>query len=559
MRRFVPRALLTTAAMMSAVACASANAGIELGEDTGGRFLVMVPALEGPSGPAVANELRALITATPTHAAIADASIQAQMAEYGVQALDPITARQLAQQVRAQFVSWGTVTEGGAGLQADVTITDTGTGDQIQIDDVSGATPTALAQEIFTRFQSSLEGVRLAAECNVQATAQSWSAALTACDQALAIIPASNAAMFGRATALRGLERHEEALETYERLLAADPAHQDALLGAGISASAAGESEDAAGFYNRYLEVNPGLPARTQVAATAAQNEDFLTALRVLEPGITEGQGNVEFQRLLFNVAYAAGATAMAEGDSATARQVFPRALTAFGAAFPNGEGADATVTRQVIGIYNMMGQSAQAIQLAQRATTQYASDAAVWFDYATALSSVNRWADAIAAYDRVIQINPDFEGAYLRRAQANLSAGQRQQALNDFRQAAQGAGRATVVGTLLSQGAGVLQSNPVEAAETLALAYELAEPGATRNNVAFYRGYALYAQADPLARAVAANSSNPNRAQAQQALNLFQQALPLLQESGNDQAGALISTVQQFIPFLEAVLARGG
>src|SRR5690606_37648254 len=108
-----------------------------------------------------------------------------------------ITARQLAQQVRTQFVSWGTVSEGGAGLQADVTITDTGTGDQIEIDGVSGATPVALAQEIFTRFTSSLEGVRLAAQCNVLATAQNWNEALTACDQALAIIPASNAAMFG--------------------------------------------------------------------------------------------------------------------------------------------------------------------------------------------------------------------------------------------------------------------------------------------------------------------------------------------------------------------------
>ena len=44
-----------------------------------------------------------------------------------------------------------------------------------------------------------------------------------------------------------------------------------------------------------------------------------------------------------------AGVTAQAAGDSATARQMFPVALTAFQAAYPNGEGADVNTTRQVI------------------------------------------------------------------------------------------------------------------------------------------------------------------------------------------------------------------
>src|SRR5690606_30886220 len=133
MRRFVPRALLTASVVLSAAACAASGAGVELGGDLGGRYLVMIPALEGPSGGVVANELRALVTEMATHAAINDGEVRRVMGEYDLEELNEITARQLAQQIQAQLVSWGTVREGGAGLQADIRFVDTRSGDQIEV------------------------------------------------------------------------------------------------------------------------------------------------------------------------------------------------------------------------------------------------------------------------------------------------------------------------------------------------------------------------------------------------------------------------------------------
>src|SRR5690554_6685953 len=102
MRRFVPRALLTAAVVVSA-ACSAAGAGVDPGGDIGGRYLVMIPALEGPSGDVVANELRALVTEMATHAAINDRAVRSAMSEYDLEELNEITARQLAQQIRAQL------------------------------------------------------------------------------------------------------------------------------------------------------------------------------------------------------------------------------------------------------------------------------------------------------------------------------------------------------------------------------------------------------------------------------------------------------------------------
>ena len=131
MRRLVPRALLTAFLVASVAGCASGGggAGVPLGTDTGGRYLVMIPALEGPSGAQVANELRTLVMQMTTHVPLAEASVREKMREYSVAQLGEIEALQLAQLMEVPMVSWGTVRQAGPGFEADMKFVDVGTRD----------------------------------------------------------------------------------------------------------------------------------------------------------------------------------------------------------------------------------------------------------------------------------------------------------------------------------------------------------------------------------------------------------------------------------------------
>src|SRR5690606_17650625 len=295
--------------------------------------------------------------------------------------------------------------EGGAGLQADIRFVDTRSGDQIEVQGATGATPQELAAAIFSEFSESVEGIRQAAFSNDYLSSNQFDRALETCNQALAIVPNSTAALYGKATALLNLEgREAEALATYEELLEIDPTHQDALLGAGLAASRL-DRDDAMGFYNRYMEINPGnVDVRMTLANDIAETGDYISAFRLLEPAQEEAADNTDFQAYLFQMATAAGQRAQEQGDSTVARDIFNTALRAYAAGYPAGAEVPASATRQAIAVNNALGRTNEALAIAEDATRRFADDPAVWSQYATVLTSAGRHADAIQALSRVIE-----------------------------------------------------------------------------------------------------------------------------------------------------------
>jgi tetratricopeptide (TPR) repeat protein len=553
MRRMVPRAFLTAALVATVAGCASGGGGgVGLGGDTGGRYLVLIPDLQGPSGDRVAAELRTLVTGMATHAAISQGAVREKMAEYDIETLDEISARQLAQVIEAQLVSWGTVQQTGAGLQADVKFVDSRSGDEIALEAVEGASAPELAGAIFSAFQESVEGIRQASFCNDYLSSSQYDQALETCERALAIVPGSTSALYGKATALLYLEREAEALEFYDRLLEIDATHQDALLGAGLAASRLDDSDQAMVYYNRYLEVNPGnVQVRMAVTNDIAQTGDYLSAFRVLETAIAENEADTDFQRYLFSIATAAGQGAMEAGDSATAREVFASALSAYQKGFAEGEAPDASQVRQAIAVNTALGRTEDAIRIAREGTQQFPDDAAVWSQLATTLAGAGQHAEAIAALDRVIAIDPAYENAYIRRAQAKLQTGQRQQAIADLRLAARDGDSQTVATVLYGLGAQAIQaSNWPDAATTLQTAHEFAS-GTLRSDIAFYWGYAVYKQGEAIARA----NGQGDAGQARRALEFFQTAVPILQGSQHAQAAEVLGGARQYIDNQEAII----
>lgn len=557
MRRYVPRALLTAALAVSATACAAGTATTDGGATEGGRYRVMVPDLAGPSGDRVADQLRRLIADLATHTSVSERDMRRAMGQYEIESLDAITARQLAQQMNYENVLWGEIEQGGAGLQADVVFVDTRSGDQIPLEDISGADANALAQAIYSSVSQAIEGIRQAAFCNDYLSSQQFDRALETCEQALAVVPNSTSALYGKATALLNLEQPAEALALYDQLLEIDPAHQDALLGAGLAASQLGESQQAMGYYNRYLEVNPGnVQVLMTVANDIAKTGDYESAYRILEPAIAENSQDADFQEYLFSIATAAGQKVQSERGDEEARPFFQTAMNAYEFAFVNGEAElDASKMRQAIAVNAAMGNEAGAMELAREATTRFADDPSIWSQYATILSDAGRDSEAVDALTRVIELDPEYENAYIRRAMARMAAGQRQQALSDLEQAAQRGDRERVANVLLSMASPAIQGNRFEEAATLLELAQNYASGQGRDQVNFFLGYSYYKQGEAIARA----NTQGTAAAAERALGFFRRALPLLQATSHAQAPQVLTATQQYIENQEAIIRAAG
>jgi tetratricopeptide (TPR) repeat protein len=567
MLRFLPRALLGAVVAVTAAACgAGAGEGAASapeGGAAGGRYRILVPTFEAQGvqprqAESVTNDLRSMISGMATHTAVPVGELRGALRQHNVESLDAITARQLAQVMNAQLVAWGTVQPSAEGLTASVTFTDVASGDQISVDNATGANPRQLAQSIFQRLESQLQAIAQAAFCNEYLASQQFDRAMENCRRALEVVPTSTLALYGMATAHFHEGQYAESLDHYRRLLEVDPTHQDGLLGAGLAASRLEQSQEALGFYNRYLELNPGdVQVRMAVAGQIVEAGDVISAFHVLQPAIADNRENLDFQQYLAQVATQAGLrTAEAQGAQA-AQPFYQAALGAYDLVFAaRGEEVEAPLMRQAIAVNLEIGRQADALRLAEQATRRFPQDADVWAQYASVLNRAGRSADEARALTRVAEINPRFENLYIRRALAFQRAGQRQQALADLERAAQGGDR-QLVGQAIYGMAGeeLRRERWSEAANLLEMAHGYAT-GQLRSDISFFWGLSLYRQGETIAR----GNTQGRPDAARRALTFFQQALPRLQASNNPQAAAVVSAARQYIENQEAIIqaARG-
>ncbi len=552
MRSFVPRAALFAALTATVAGCAAgAGNGVALGSDTGGRYLVMIPSFPGPQGESVANELRGLVTNMATHAALSDRDVRAQMAEYELTELNEISARQLASIIGVQLVAWGEVRENGAGLEANVKFVDSRSGDEINVEGVAGATPIDLSSAIFASFERSVEGIRQASFCNDYLSSNQYEQALQNCESALAIVPTSGSALYGKATALLNLDRNQEALATYNQLLQVDPAHQDALLGAGLAASRLTQSQEAMGYYRRYLEINPGsADVRMTVANDIAQTGDYVSAFRVLELGAADAADNESFQGYLFQMGAAAGRALREQGDSVQSREVLTSTYQAYERGYGSSDEVEIEVTQRVVEVLASLGRGEEAIAIADRALATNPRDAQLMSVYATALREAGRGEEEVSMLSRLLEVEPEHETALIRRAQAHIRLNNRQAAITDLERYAQRDAQ-TAAQVLYNMGATDAQGQRWEAAAAILEIAHRHGTGSVRSDAAYLWGASTLQQALGVARA----NTTGNVQQFEQTIRLIQRSLELLQSSQNASAGQYIAPAQELLANQQGLL----
>jgi tetratricopeptide (TPR) repeat protein len=521
------------------------------------------------TGERMANDVKRHINAMPTHAAAEDRPINDAIRRFGLNrnSMTCIEWRQLAQQVDVGLVLCGTLNEQTNQVTAE--FFPVGGGDGYEIPPFVMTDPGQAAQQIVEAFGNFTRQLSLIVFCTEDLESQNWTSALDRCNQAVELNPRSVAGHYGRGSALVQLERPEEALTAFERVLAIDPMNQDAMLHAGILTARLGRSDDSQRYFAAYLELNPGSEeVRLKIATDLANAGDPAGALRLLEETINAGNASGLVLEYAGHMAMNAGLRGMeagpASGTQEAAQRFFETAIRHYGAAMQaRGDSIDSSVYRNLMMAHTQLGNSAEALRYGQEATQRNADDAQTWMIYADALQKAGLLDEALRAFDRVSQINPETPNISIRKAQMLLEANRVQDAVAAARQGRQSGNLSPDHAETLAQQIAVRGFNATQAgrhAEAIPLYAAAREIGQSQRTVAminFFHGFTLVRQAHPLL------SENANAARARQAKPLVEQAKTLLESAGayTEQAATraqLISQANQLIEVADALIRAG-
>ncbi len=558
---------------------------VALHAQTGGRFRVLIPYFT-PMGDAdddfgkdASKELRKLINTLATHEPIEEGEIkdQARRFDTKIEDLSCILTRQLASQIEAQVAlcaEYNELPDKSWALQ-NVVFWDIASSEQFAVSDVTVAEKEeeVAAQHIFNEFDRYVQQIRAQAICTDYYASRQWENALRNCDQALDINPDGVTTRYLRGRILYEMENHSEALGEIEKVLVLDAFHQDALELAGYLSALQDNDDQARDYYGRYLQLNPANAAiRMRIAFDLARAGDPVGGMQLIEIGLEVDPENIDLWEQYGGFAFSAALEAEQDaaldaqsegGVSPEAQGYYREAIQAYEKVF-EGKGAETPVghLRNIIAAYIQLDEIANAIEVGGRVLETHAQEDALWSIYADALQRNDQLTDAIAALDRVREINPSHPSAMLRQGNWLIEAGRIEDAVAVLKEAAvDNPQRAEQAARLLFADAyqkGYQQKNYRYAIEGMAGAKELPNVSeAMVSQLNFWHGFSVY-------QAAVVEQAPQTLATAEATLLKFRTAIGLFNQSGaypasvNVNLGELLANANTYVEIQDAIVKRG-
>jgi tetratricopeptide (TPR) repeat protein len=195
--------------------------------------------------------------------------------------------------------------------------------------------------------------------------------------------------------------------------------------------SQVGNGARASELYRQYLDLDPAnVPVRLKVAYDMAQAGLMKDAIDIIQTGLQFTENDVDLLQSLGDYALRYSTEDSAYVD--VALQAYTRVLEI------KGEATDLGIIENAIAAYTRAGRTAEAIAFSERALQSHADSPRLWSLYADALAREDRYAEGVRAMDRVVQLDPAYPNAYLKRGQLKLLSGDEAAALTDLNQAIQ-------------------------------------------------------------------------------------------------------------------------
>lgn len=537
------------------------------------RMRVLVPSFEtenprSRTGERVANEVKKHINQMATHAPVDDKVVRDAIRKFGLkqEEMGCIQWRQLATHVDASLVLCGEVNEGSGQVKA--AFYNLG-GDAFEVTPFQIQSPDQAAQHVVQEFGTYTRQLSLVLYCQQDIEAQSWESALDRCNQAIELNPRSAAAHYNRGSALSNLDRPDEALKAFQQVLTIDELNQEAMMFAGLLSAQLGRMEESQQYFQRYLELNPdNEQVRLKIASDLANAGDPMGAMALLEPTIRAGSASGLMLEYAGHIAMNAGLRRSEEtpanGNTDEANRLYRTAIEHYGKAMElRADSIDNTVFRNLMLAHHRLGERNRALEYGQRATQLMAEDANTWLVYADVLSGSDRLDDALRAFDRAQELNPNLPNISGRRALMLLEAGRLQEAAAAARAGVQRGDLPEATAEQIAQQMAVRgfqatqQNRHEQALPFYAAAREVGKSARTVGMINFFHGYTRLKQGEPIIR------EGNNAAAGRRALPLFQEARTLLESAGayTEQAATraqLLQQVGQFIEVADALIKAG-
>jgi tetratricopeptide (TPR) repeat protein len=263
--------------------------------------------------------------------------------------------------------------------------------------------------------------------------------ALASYERAIALKPEYPEALNNRGNALRALGRCEEALASFERAIALRSDYAEAYNNRGNALAALGRGEEALASYDAALALNPrhadALVNRAQVLRTTGRAEDALASLdRALILDAKHATAHALRGGLLRALmrpqeAVASFSQALAlkpdDVDALAGRANTHYDLKSFGEALADYDRVLA-LRPDYAEIVNNRGNALRELGRHQEALAAFARAISLKPDYAGAFNNrgnvwlqLNRPAEALADYDRALALEPDYTDALVNRGSA--------------------------------------------------------------------------------------------------------------------------------------------
>jgi superkiller protein 3 len=268
----------------------------------------------------------------------------------------------------------------------------------------------------------------------------------TTFEHALEISPNIAAAYEGLAKSAAALGRHEEAVDHFERALTLEPDADSLHYALGQSYRNLGRLEEARDHLARSGDVGTQIiDPLISPMASLAESVQFYTVqgAEAMDDGRYEDaaaayRAAIERDETNFRSYRGLGVSLQHIGDLKGASEAFQTAVDK-GATGSEEEDAKerAGMLRALAGIAALQGRQSDTLERYLQSLAEAPDQPDVLLLAGNALARASRFAEAVDHYDRLIQLEPEWESALLeKRATALVNLGRGEEAIDDFEQA---------------------------------------------------------------------------------------------------------------------------
>lgn len=394
-------------------------------------------------GKDLGKELRSLIDDLATHQAVEEKEIRNTAKKYDLDMdeLDCVRSLQLSGQLRANIVFCGEYTED---RQAR-----TFTLNNVQFANARGA-PLEVpdktwhkddykvaAQEIAALFDTFIQRLRDAANCEDYYNTQAWESAERNCKRVLDQAPNDAPVRLVLAQVYRQTDRFDEAYAETLKVVELEPLNEDALRLAGWLATTIGLKEEGRAHNEAFLQLNPGNAAiRMQIAYDQAQAGDPHGAMLLVEEGLEIEPDNTDLLLYHGSFAIAAGQADQEGGQppSAAAGVLYQQGSESYRKAYEVlGADMDSAHLYRMISTLGVLNQLDRAVELAEQVLETHGEETRLWYLKGNLLNRLGRVDEALLALDEAEALDPNYPNLKATQGQWLLAVGRDDEALEEL------------------------------------------------------------------------------------------------------------------------------